>query len=289
MILVTGATGHFGKATIDFLLSKGVQASNIAALVRDKSKATDLSNKGIVLRIGDYDQYDSLVKAFTGVDRLLLVSGNDVVARLKQHTNAVHAAKEAGVQHILYTSFIRKNETATSPIALIAHSHIATEKLIQASGLNYTILKNSLYSDVLPMFLGEKVLETGVFLPAGNGKAAFTTRADMAEAAAILLAGTAALKKEYIIAGTELSGLNDVAIALSELTGKPVAYHSPAADQYTDTLVKAGVPAQYVGIFAGFSLAIEQGEFDTNAGELEAILQRKPTSLKAYLQSIYVH
>ena len=84
MILVTGATGHFGKATIDFLLKKGISANSISALVRDEAKAEDLKTKGINLKIGDYDNYASLVKAFKGVDKLLLVSSSDVV-NLGQH------------------------------------------------------------------------------------------------------------------------------------------------------------------------------------------------------------
>jgi len=156
MILITGSTGNYGKATIDFLLKKGFSANSISALVRDVTKAEDLKTKGINLKIGDYDNYASLVEAFKGVDKLLLVSGNDVVNRGKQQINAVNAAKEAGVKHIIYTSFVRKNDSETSPIAFIAKSHIETEKQIKASGMAYTILKNNLYLDVLPMFLENK-------------------------------------------------------------------------------------------------------------------------------------
>lgn len=287
MIFITGATGHFGKAVIDFLLAKGTPANTIGALVRDRTKATDLISRGINTKVGDYNDYSSLIEAFTGVDKLLLVSGSDIVNRLEQHANVVNAAKEAGVKHLIYTSFVRKNDTATSPIAMLAKSHIETEKFIKASGIPFTILMNSLYADVLPMFLGEKVLETGVFLPAGNGKAAFTTRLDMAEAGAAVLTGNGHENKEYILAGNSNYSLNDVAVFLTELTGKEVAYTSPAADVYTNTMVNAGVPLEYAGMFAGFGAAIEQGEFETSTSELETLLNRKPTTLKEYLQSVY--
>ncbi len=287
MIFITGATGHFGKATIDFLLARGIPANTIGALIRDREKATDLISKGINTRVGDYNDYSSLVKAFAGVDKLLLVSGNDIMNRLQQQENVVNAAKEAGVKHLIYTSFVRKNDTDSSPIAVLAKSHIETEKLIHASGIPSTILKNSLYADVLPLFLGEKVLETGVYLPAGNGKAAFTTRLDMAEAAAVVLTGNGHENKEYILAGNSNYSLTDVAVFLSELTGKEVVYTSPAADVYTNTLVNAGVPLEYAGMFAGFGAAIEQGEFETSTSELETLLNRKPTTLKEYLQSVY--
>ena len=137
MILITGATGHFGSATIDFLLQKGVPAKDIAALVRDEAKADDLKAKGITILTADYDNYDSLVKAFHGIDKLLFVSGNDVVNRGQQQDNVVKAAKEAGVGHVIYTSFVRKNESETSPIYFIAKSHLSTEKALKESGLTY--------------------------------------------------------------------------------------------------------------------------------------------------------
>ena len=287
MIVITGATGHFGKATIDFLLKKGIPAGNISALVRDIAKADDLKAKGIDIKIGSYDDYASLLTAFKNADKLLLVSGTDVDNRQQQQENVVKAAKEAGVKHIVYTSFVRKNETETSPIARVAKSHIETEKYIRASGIPYTIMLNSLYADVLPMFIGEKVLETGIFFPAGNGKTSFATRLDMAEAAASILTGEGHENKEYVVANTSKYSLDDVAATLGELSGKKISYTSPATEVYIETLSKAGVPIEYAGIFAGFGGAIQQGEFDTATSDLEKLIGRKPTDLSEYLKSVY--
>lgn len=288
-ILITGATGHFGKATIEFLLKKGVAAGNISALARTAEKAQDLTAKGINVKIGDYTDYASLTEAFKGIEKLFLISSSDLYSRTEQHRNAINAANEAGVKYIIYTSFVRKNETATSPIAFLAQAHIETEAIIKASGIPYTILLNSLYSDVLPGFLGEKVLETGVFLPAGNGKAAFTARIDMAEAAANILLSAGHENKEYIIANTENNNLNELATFLGELSGKQVGYLNPTKENYLDTVTKAGLPAEYAGMFASFSEAIEQGEFETANTDLENLLGRKPTSLKSFLSSVYTN
>ncbi len=284
MILITGATGQLGKATIDFLLKK-IPADKIAVLARDKSKAADLKAKGIDVRIGDYNDYSSLVNAFKGIDKLFFVSGNDVAIRQKQHEAVVRAAKEAGVKHIIYTSFARRNESDTNPLGILATSHIETDKLIKASGIPYTIMLNGLYADVLPMFFGDKVLETGIFLPAGDGKAAYTTRLDIAEAAANLLTTEGHENKEYKIANTENYSLQDAAAILSDLSGKSVSYTSPTAEVYTDTLSKAGVPMEYIGMFASFSEAIKQGEFKTSTTDLEKLLGRKPVTLKNYFKS----
>lgn len=286
-ILVTGATGHFGKATIDFLINKGTDAKNIYALVRDASKADDLSAKGVNLKIGDYNDYESLVSAFQGIDKLVLVSGTDLANRSAQQLNSVKAAKEAGVKHIVYTSFERKNETETSPIAFLAQSHIDTDNAIKASGLTYTILRNNLYLDVLPMFLGEKVLENGIYFPAGEGKAAYVSRNDLAEAAANILISEGHENKEYATNNVENYSFQEVAETLSQISNKNISYFSPASEEYAEVLKNAGVPAEYIGMFVGFAEAIKQGEFNANQSDLENLLGRKPLTLAEFLKQVY--
>lgn len=287
-ILVTGATGNFGRLTIDFLLNKGIAANTISALVRDEAKASDLKQKGINLKIGDYDNYDSLLAAFQGIDKLLLISGTDLANRSKQQLNAVKAAKEAGVKHILYTSFERKNETETSPIAFLAQSHIDTDNAIKASGMNYTIFRNNLYLDVLPMFLGEKVLEQGIFFPAGEGQAAYVSRNDLAEVAANVLISDGHENKEYNMNNVANYSMQNVADTLNEITNSTVNYTSPSLEVYSDVLTNAGVPGEYVGMFVGFGEAIKQGEFHTESSDLEKLLGRKPASLSDFLKAVYL-
>jgi len=287
MILVTGATGNLGNATIDSLLEKGYSSTNIVALVRDAEKATELKNKRITIRIGDYNNYESLVTAFAGVEKLLLISGTDVVNRATQHGQVVKAAKEAGVKHIFYTSFERNNDTETSPIAFLGKSHIETEKLIKASGLKYTIFRNNLYLDALPMFFGEQVLTTGIFLPAGDTKSAFALRKDMADAIANVLTGKGHENKEYSLSNSENTSIQEIAQDLTEIIGKEINYVSPPQDVYVDALTKAGVPTEYIGMFAGFAEAIKQGEFAAETKDLENLLGRKPTTAKQYLAKVY--
>jgi NAD(P)H dehydrogenase (quinone) len=285
MILVTGATGHFGAATIDFLLKK-VPANQIAALVRDESKAGALKEKGIAIRVGNYHDYNSLVQAFKGIDKVLLVSSNDFNDRSGQQINAINAAKEAGVKYFAYTS-VSTNAPSSSVISFVVDAHIATANHLKASGLTYALLNNNLYADVLPMFLGDKVLETGVYLPAGEGRVPFATRLDMAEAAANILSGTGHDNKEYNIAADVTYSFADVAQILSKLAGKQVTYVDAPKDAFIDALTKAGVPAEYIGITAGFSDAIKHNEFDLAGTELEKLLGRKVTTLESYLKATY--
>jgi NAD(P)H dehydrogenase (quinone) len=287
MVLITGATGQYGRATLDFLIRKGMPASHIRALVRDPSKAQDFEGKGIGIRVGDYEDYPSLAAAFKNVTQLLLISGNDIMKRSKQHENVIRAARDAGVRHIVYTSFQRTNDTETSPIAIIAKAHIETEKLIKSSGMAYTILKNNLYADGLPMFLGEKVAEKGVYFPAGKGKAAFALRKDMAEATAAILSGTGHENKEYLFSNSESVSFADIAGMLSVIFGKSIGYTNPGAEDFRNTLKKAGVPDIFIGIQAGFAEAIRQGEFAATGSDLEKLLGRKPVSIKDSLTSFY--
>jgi len=285
-MLITGSTGHFGGAVIEFLLQK-TDAGSIAALARNESKAEELKDKGIDVRIGDYDDYNSLVKALEGIEKLLFVSGSDVFNREQQHKNMVNAAKEAGVQHIIYTSFERKTESGDGPLGIVAKAHIETDRHIKDSGLTYTILRNNLYADGLPMFFGENVLENGIYLPAGDGKGAFAVRREMAEVAANVVAGEGHENKEYNVSNTRNYSMNDLASILSDISGREVKYNSPSVDEYKTTTNKAGVPDEAVKFTVMFCEAIKQGEFETSHSDMSTLLGRKPMSMKEFFQATY--
>lgn len=287
MILVTGANGHFGSATIDYLLQKGVQPQEIAALVRSEEKGASLKDKGIELRLGDYHNYNSLMEGFKGIDKLLFVSSPSPADRTQEHTNVVNAAKKAGVKHIVYTSLERKNETANSPLKTLMLAHVATEKAIKGSGIDYTIMRCNLYGDYIPWMVGEKVLETGIYYPAGSTKVNWTMRNDMAEAAANILIGEGHRNKDYYISSAEQFSFLDIANIISEVSGKQVSYTSPGVQEYTTTASNAGMPQMLVEIFAGFATATEQGEFLTEKMDLEKLLGRKPLSIKGFLKNTY--
>lgn len=288
MIVLTGATGHFGHAALDALLQKGVAATDIRALVRNEAAAAKFQTRGIETAIGDYDDYGSLVKAFTGADKLLFISGSDLGKRLSQHHNVIAAAQEAGVKHVVYTSFQRRNETESSPLWIVAESHIATEKELKQSGLAYTILRNNLYLDFLPGFIGENVLETGViYVPAEKGRVGAVLRAEMAEAAATVLSTTGHENREYDFTNTEAVSYDEIAQTISDASGKAIRYHSPAVDDYIQTLTGFGVPAEVVGIFSSFAIAQAQGELDATSDDLTRLLGRKPISIREFISRLY--
>lgn len=286
-ILVTGATGNLGKQTVQFLAAK-TNPSNIVALVRDESKATDLKKLGVEIRIGNYDDTESLKVAFSGVDKLFFVSASDIEKRLPQHKNVLEAAKESNINHIVYTSFIRKNESESSPIAAVAEAHVFTEDFLLKSGIDYTILQNTLYMDFAPFFMGDKVLEHKmVYLPSGDGKVAFLLRSEMAEIAANILTSEGHENKIYKISSEAAYSYEDIANMISEITGKDIKFVSPPVDEFVKTMQKAGVPEEMIGMSVGFAQAIENGEFETVNPEISKLLGRKPVTMKDFLKQVY--
>jgi NAD(P)H dehydrogenase (quinone) len=285
MILVTGATGNLGRATVEFLIKK-VPATEVAILVRDADKAADLKALGVDVRIGDYHDKDSLVKAFQGVEKVLLISSNDFNDRLGQQKKAVDAAKEAGVKHILYTGVSMQN-IEHSALKPFMGDHFDTENHILESGLTYTFLRDNLYGDVLPMFVGEHVLETGINFPAGNGRVPYALRTEMAEAFANVLSTTGHENKIYDISNVESYSYQDVADALSSHSGKTVVYNDVSVEDFTKALTEAGVPEGVIGFSIGFALATKANDFDIPNNHLEQLLGRKPSNLNQFIGKIF--
>ncbi|MBC6998097.1 SDR family oxidoreductase [Cytophaga sp. FL35] len=288
MVLVTGSTGSFGSLVIEHLITKGIHKNDIAALVRDEEKASKVLPKGIQFRKGNYDNYRTLVEAFKDVDQLMFVSGSEIATREAQHKNVVNAAKEAGVGHVVYTSFMRNNEIKNSGIAFLQNTHIKTENWIKESGITYTIMQNALYADMLPMFIGEKAIENGMIIqPAHDGKISALLRTEMAEAAAEVLVTNGHENATYLLSNPDVVSYNYIARILTDITGKEIKYQSPEVADFEKALKDQNVPDEYVGLFVGFSIAQAQGELALQDPSLEQLLGRKPITIRETLTKIY--
>lgn len=286
MILVTGATGQLGSKIVENLLTQ-IPANEIAVLVRNEEKAKELKEKGVQIRVGDYHDYNSLVAGFKDIKKLILISSNDFNDRIGQHKKAVDAAKQAGVAHIIYTG-VSMNDIKTSPLKNFLSDHYETEEYIKENGFTYTMMQHSLYSDVIPMFLGEHVLDTGVFFPTGEGRVAFASRNDLAEAIAKVSVSDTYKNQTLPMTNIENYSFIDVANILSELSGKEVSYVSPTPDVYEETLKGFGLPEPIIQMSLGFAAGIKNNDFNTVFSNLEKILGRKPQTLKEYLKSVYI-
>lgn len=285
MILVTGANGQLGRRIVEHLVARLGGTAGIAVSVRDTAKAADLAERGIDLRQGDFDRPETLSEAFAGIDKLVLVSTDgprDI--RIQQHRNAIAAARAAGVAHILYTSFI--DTRADSP-AEFAAVHRATEADLTASGVKVTLLRNTLYADLLPIGVGP-ALESGVFhLPAGSGRTSFVSRDELAQAIAAAAAAPALAKEVYELTGQTAHDFHEVATAVAKVTGKAVRYEPVSEDAYADALASYGLPPWLARAVANMYSAVAAGNFDRVTNDFAALVGHPPRPLACLVQEMF--
>ena len=286
MLAITGATGQLGQATIHALLPK-MAPQDIVAVARDPQKASALTALGVQVRPGDYNDPASLVAGFQGVDTVLLISTSELAhdLRVQQHRHAIDAAKQVGVRHVLYTSVVnpaRDSKFGASP------SHLATEEYLRASGLVYTVFRNTLYLEVLPMLLGAEVLTSGqIHFAAGAGKVSYALRDDIAQALAQVLTTPGHEGQVYDIAPGPAHSFDQVAATLSEVSGLPVQYVPVSGEDMAAGMRQNQVPEPFVALLGGMAAAMRDNELNVISPLLEQLLGRQPTDLETYLRTQY--
>lgn len=281
-ILVTGATGRLGNAVLRSLVQK-IPASDVVAMARDIEKAKPLAALGIEVRHGDYTDYDSLVAAFERVEKIYLVSAVAFSDRIGQHKNVIAAAGRAGVRHVVYTSIQRINDEL-APIEGVTESDIATERMLKASGLTYTIAQHPLYANDLPFLIGANAAKEGFSAPTGQGRASFATFAELAEAGAALLTQTGYENRICLLNAGQTWSFEEIAEGLARLTGQPVDYQPISVQAFIAAREGEGWPTQVAKFLSGWGNAIDKGAFDQSSRSLEELLERKPKDLEGILR-----
>ena len=280
-IAITGATGQLGQWVIQSLL-KNTAAANIVALVRNESKAANLKAQGIELRLFDYDTPTTLASALSGIDKLLLISANEVGRRTAQHKAVIAAAQQAGVPYIAYTSLLNADH---SPLGL-AQEHRETESLIKASGLQYTFLRNNWYSENYLAGVTHTVEIGTLYGTAGEGKISSAARVDYAEAAANVLTTSGHENKTYELAGSISFTLADLAADIADVSGKEITYQNLSAEDYTQALTQAGLPVGLVDIIVDADIQTEKGAMFSDSKDLEQLIGHPTTAIKEQVAAI---
>lgn len=271
-ILVTAAGGQLGRLTIDALL-KLVPASQIVAGLRDPAKGADLKARGITVVAADYSKPETLDAAFKGVDRLLLISSNELGQRVAQHRNVIEAAKRAGVKLVAYTSVLRADTSKLS----VATEHLPTEELIHNSGIPFVLLRNGWYTENYTASIPAALAHSALISSANDGRIASASRADYAAAAAAVLAGEDHAGKVYELAGDGAYTLEQFAAEITKQSGKTVAYvRLPEAD-FKAALLGAGLPAELAELIATSDTAAADGALFDDSGTLGRLIGRKTT------------
>ena len=274
-IAITGATGQLGNLVIEQLLQL-TAAQNIVALVRNIDKAEHFKAQGIEPREFDYDHPETLVPALSGIDKLLLISANEIGRRTPQHQAVIDAAKVAGVPYLAYTSLLRAD---TSPLGL-AQEHRETEKLIQDSGITYTFLRNNWYSENYLAGVAHTIEIGTLFGAAQDGRISSASRIDYAEAAAKVLTSTGHENKTYELAGSESFSLSDLATFIGQAVNKDIIYQNLSAEEYTQGLTQAGLPAGLVDVIVDADIQTIQGAMYSDSKDLEQLIGHKTTSIQ---------
>jgi NAD(P)H dehydrogenase (quinone) len=273
-IAITGASGQLGRLVTDELLQR-VDATDLVLLTRDPSK---LEDRGAEVRAFDWASVTP--QTLQGVDKLLLISGDDVSTRLQGHLNTIEAAKQAGVGSVAYTSIV--NPSNSNP-AFVAPSHRATEDALRASGLGWTFLRNSIYADMLLSGVPAALATGKLVTNEGEGRTAFTNRADCAAVAAAVLVGDHD-GKVYDITGPEALSPRDVAALLAELSGKPVEPVYVDDDAWVAGIVEhAGLPEPLARLLATFADASRRYFHAAVSDSFEEIVGRKPIEVRQVL------
>lgn len=278
MIVVTGATGKLGQHVIESLL-KTEKASQVIAAVRNPAKAENLKKLGVQVRLADYSKPETLKEAFKGATKVLLISSSEVGKRFEQHKAVIEAAKEAKVQQLAYTSILKAD---TSSLGL-AREHLETEKLIKASGLNYTFLRNGWYLENHTENLSSAVEFGAIMGSAGTGKFASASRADFAEAAAKVLTSSGHNNKIYELAGDTSFTLSELASLLAKKIGKAVVYKDMPAADYEKALVGFGLPQAFANLLADSDVGASRGDLNSSSHDLSDLIGRKTTRIEEVL------
>ena len=278
-IAVTGATGQLGRLIVGSLLDRG---ADVVAVVRDPAKAVDVLGDRVPVRVASYEDRSALEDAFADVDTLVLVSGSEVGQRIAQHTNAVEAAKAAGVRHVVYTSAPHADSTTLA----VAPEHKATEEVIASSGLTWTFLRNNWYHENYTAHVVQTA-QSGVLLgSAHDGRTASASRRDYAEAAAAVATGEGHENRVYELAGDVAWTMPQLAEALTEVTGRPVEYRDLSTEEHVAALRSAGLDETMAGMLAGMDGEVADGTLaDNSTGDLARLIGRPTTPLVDGLQA----
>lgn len=281
MIAVTGASGQLGRLVIQFLLER-VPADQLIALVRNPSKAQDLAEMGVAIRKADYNEPESITAALKGVDKLLLISSNEVGIRATQHRTVIDAAKAAGITLLAYTSVLHAD---TSTLGL-ATDHRDTEEALKASGVPHVLLRNGWYNENHLASVPAAVEHGALLGSAGDGQISSAPRANYAQAAAIVLTAEGQAGKVYELAGDSSYTLTELASMISQKSAKPVIYQNLPQAEFEAILISVGLPAGLAALLADSDTAAAKGALFDESGVLSNLIGRATTPIADSLNSL---
>jgi NAD(P)H dehydrogenase (quinone) len=289
MIIVTGANGKLGRAVVEQLL-KRVPAEQIGVSVRDPNQTQELQERGVRVRRGDFNDAESLHHAFEGASQVLIVSTGilgeaGIRHGIRQHQTAIDTAKKAGASRVLYTSHM--GSSPTSHFAPMIH-HAATEKLLKASGIAFTSLRNGYYAASALMLIGGAI-KTGELIAPEDGPVAWTAHSDLAEATAAIISEQKLDGMTPNLTASEAIDVEGIAAIASEVLGRTIRRIVVSDEEFRDRMMSQGLPEASVNMRMGMFLASRQGDFAQVDPALANLIGRPPISFREVLKESISH
>jgi uncharacterized protein YbjT (DUF2867 family) len=273
LIAVTGATGAVGGRVARRLADRGVAQRLV---VRDASRAPQLPGAEVATTPG-YHDLAATRDAFAGVHTLCLVPAAESATRIEEHRTAVEAARQAGVERIVYLSFV--NARTDSAFTLARH-HALTEEAVEATGIPHTFVRMNLYMDFIPNMIGPDDVIRG---PAADGRIGAILRDDVAAAVVAVLTGEGHDGHTYDVTGPEAFTLAEAAEQLARATGRPVRFENETVEEAYASRRGYGAPDWEVEGWVTSYTAIAAGEVALVTDTVEQLTGQRPTSLAEYL------
>ena len=282
MIAVTGASGALGGRVAARLAAMGDVPLRL--VVRDAGRAPRLPGAEVVANPGGYSDPAGLRAALAGADTVYLVSAAEAENRLQQHLDAVDAAVAAGVQRIVYTSFLN---AAPDAVFTLVRQHAATEDRIRESGVRATFLRHSMYADFVPFFATREDGRAVIAAPAGAGRTSFVSRDDLADVAtAVLLREDTGLDGQALaVTGPAALTMAEAAAALAEVTGLPAEYREQTVEEAWATRRPSGHPDWEIEGWVTSYLAIAAGELATVSDVVPALTGHPALTVTQHLRA----
>ncbi len=271
MIAITGASGQLGRLVIHELLRK-VPASRVVALARKPETVQDL---GVEVRLADYERPETLAAALVGVEKLLLISSNEMGRRAPQHRAVIDAARAAGVKLLAYTSVLHADRSSLG----LAPEHAATEAHLKASGIPHVILRNGWYTENYTASIPSALAHGALLGSAGEGRIASAARADYAAAAAAVLVLDGQAGKTYELAGDTSYTLTDLAAEIARQSGQPVIYKDLPEAEFKAVLAGAGLPEGLAALLSDSDAGAAKGALQDEGRQLSRLIGRATTPL----------
>jgi NAD(P)H dehydrogenase (quinone) len=284
-LVITGASGQLGRRTAELVLERS-RPDHLILVTRSPEDLADLAARGADVRFGNFDRPVELPEAFAGGERMLLISTTDLEAREEQHRSAITAAAAAGIRHVAYTSVL--SPEPPNP-AVIAPSHYETECALEASGLTWTFLRNSLYAEYQVAEAARSIATGTLVHNRGDGRVAYVSREDCAAVAAAVLTTPGHERRSYDVTGPESFSASDLAVLYGQVGGRTVEAVALDDESFVAGLVGDAGGDDHLRygaqLVASFGRSIREGYLARLTDAVERLTGRPPIQLRELLEA----